>query len=267
MKLLIPLLFLLGLFALNISSLIAAETIPDYLESVSVKIKMPDGTGSGVIFTRKDSTGTNDVSFILTVGHLFEHKGDIFSLIFFSQIRTNPPVMDHALVLQPIYNKNGEMTTNENTCYARLIKYSESEKDDIAILQLETNVFNVTAKIDDVNKMPKIGYPLLSVSAPFGVIGTFSTGVYSTIGRDINGYSYDQTTCVVYPGSSGGGYFTTNGLLVGLVDIMQAPQINYMVPLRRIIEWTRKQGVEWAIDPSIPMPTKEELKALPIMPH
>ncbi len=37
-----------------------------------------------------------------------------------------------------------------------------------------------------------------------------------------------------------------------------------IVPIRRMREWAEQADVLWAIDPSVPMPSEEELDKLPV---
>lgn len=248
-------------------------TIPEYLQSISVKLRTLSGNGSGIVFIRKDSTGKNNVSFVWTVAHLFEDESvlDITNLISTNVPSTNNVfntspklankiVIPMALLLQPVI-VNGELVgTNVST--VRLIKYSPSDKDDIALTMIETNDFITnTAKFDLSNRIPRLGDKVYNLSYPYGDM-SFSEGNMSYVGIKMEGYVYDQTSCVVYPGSSGGGYYTTNGLCIGVVDMMAAPEINYMIPIRRIEKWAKENGVEWALDPSLPIPSHSELEKL-----
>ena len=36
------------------------------------------------------------------------------------------------------------------------------------------------------------------------------------------------------------------------------------IPIRRIKEWCKKEGLEWAIDPSKTLPSQEELENMPL---
>ena len=39
---------------------------------------------------------------------------------------------------------------------------------------------------------------------------------------------------------------------------------NLIVPMRRWLKWARANGVDWAIDPAVKMPTAKQLADLPI---
>ena len=255
-------LLMLGI-CLSYSSETNSPTIPEYLQSISVKIDIPEGTGSGVVFTRTDATGTNKISFIWTAGHLFHQKNNMFDIFFLGLISTNEAVIDHAEISQLI-SVDGMAAPAGSNILARLIKCSKTN--DLALLQLEKPFFNTNTAIFDLSsRIPRTGERVFSVSAPMGSDGTFSEGVYSFIGKKKWGKVFDQTTCVVYPGSSGGGFFLTNGICIGLAIAYQAPTINYIIPMRRIQEWAKYENLEWALDPTLPIPTEKEIKAITIV--
>lgn len=270
MKALIRFVVLLILIVLN-DIIVTAETfqnIPGFLQTISVKVKTSDGkggewNGSGVAITRKDSTGTNDVTFIWTAAHLFHHNNNIISIIFFGQSGTNDPIIDHAMLEQPIV-KNGEVIGKTNIL-AKLIKYSDSVSGhDLAVLKVDGKFFNTnTVTFASDKELPRVGDPLYSVTSPYGEINSFSTGVYSFIGR-MDDYIFDQTTCVIYPGSSGGGIFSPDGKCLGLTTVMRAPSLNYSIPIRRMRKWAKQEHIEWTIDPNFPMPSVDELRKIQI---
>jgi S1-C subfamily serine protease len=238
------------------------RNVPEYAQSISVKISTPESHGSGVVFTRKDSTGTNLISFVWTAGHLFTPRSESVGIFFLGMTGTNAPIIDHAEIIQNVV-VNGESQPAGSNILARIIKISAEHKNDIALLQLEKPFFNTNTVVFDLStNIPIVGERLYNVSAPFGIDGTVSEGIFSFIGRKKEGYLYDQTSCVVYPGSSGGGYFLTNGVCVGLANIMRAPSINFMVPVRRLREWAKTENIEWALDPSLPIPTDAEIRAI-----
>lgn len=260
---LLSVLFLLGL---TNNAKPAESDVIEHLENISVKIKVNDGSGSGTIFTRKDSTGTNDITFIWTCAHLFSHVEDVFSMMFFGQFTTNTPIIDHAIIIQNLFNKDGAVCGSTNRL-AKVIKYSDGETgQDLALLQLDGRFFNKDTVIFNLTGKPaRIGTPLLTVASPRGKTQSFSRGDISMVGgSSLKGNVLDQTTCVVYPGSSGSGIFTTDGKYVGMVTIMEEPNINFMIPIRRIQEWAKKEHIEWAIDPGVSMPTEKELKSIKI---
>src|ERR1700678_3099976 len=69
-------------------------TVPEYLETISVKIENEFGRGSGVLFVRKDSTGTNMVTFVWSVAHLFSNDStNPFPLLIPTITNSDSPVI------------------------------------------------------------------------------------------------------------------------------------------------------------------------------
>jgi hypothetical protein len=77
-------------------------------------------------------------------------------------------------------------------------------------------------------------------------------------------YVFDQTTCAAFPGSSGGGVYLADGRYYGMIVRGAGETFNLIVPLRRLAAWADKVGVKFAIDPSVPVPSAEELRKLPV---
>jgi hypothetical protein len=83
-------------------------------------------------------------------------------------------------------------------------------------------------------------------------------------GRLINKVVFDQTTVTAFPGSSGGGVYTKDGRLVGLVLRGAGETFNLIAPVRRIHDWSKRASIEWAVDDEVKMPSEDELKKLPV---
>jgi hypothetical protein len=259
----------IGLF-LIIASLLAGSnsvsqqlSLPEILQSISVTVDTPVGYGAGVAFTRKDATLTNDVTFIWTAAHIVRHND---MLQIFTQEETPPrsvPITFSSLkIVQPIV-KNG-VTIEETNKTAKIIKISAADEgEDLALLMLNGKFFNTnTVRFDISGKIPVLGTPVYHIGSPSEKDLSFSTGVIAFVGRVLGGRLYDQTTCTVFPGSSGGGVFnTTNGLCIGLVLRMSAPGINHMIPIRVMQKWAKDEGVEWALNPNLPMPNDKYMFA------
>lgn len=254
-------------------SLAAADSrnIPEYLSSISVTINTPVSVGSGVAFTRKDANG-NDVTFIWTVGHIPHHEDDgdlnsILNIIKSGLTNIAPKFTDYTnLIISQDVNIDGKYayTTNLDAITIKISPVDTGE--DLAVLRVNGKFFNTnTVTFDLSGRIPKLGEPLYDVSSAYGEDRCFSAGNIAAIGRSNDGKYYDQTTLVVFPGSSGGGAYTTDGKCIGLNDVMRAPCANYIVPIRRMQEWAKREGILWALDPSVPMPSDEKLKSIPLL--
>jgi hypothetical protein len=134
---------------------------------------------------------------------------------------------------------------------------------------------NVCARFHkDPNYIPAIGVDLSHCGSLLGQFGanSYTTGVLSQTGRTLamkgaNVKVFDQVTAVAFPGSSGGGMFLKDsGEYIGMLTqgVMKLQGFNFIVPLRRIHAWAKEAKIEWAIDPSVPMPTLKEIEAIPV---
>ena len=261
MKKLLGSLLVLGmLFSTSVRA--AQESLPEYLQAISVKVVVGDGTGSGIAFTRKDAEGKS-VTFIWTAAHIFSHHdNDFFSLL----VSTNHPgVPTHFGDIQQVITKDGAVV-GKKTKSAKLLKFSDDESgEDLAILKVVGDFFNTNSAVFDLSgNLPHVDQDLYSVGAPYGLSQSVSRGNYSFIGRNLDGIIFDQTTCVIFPGSSGGGIFSKDGKYEGMSNVMRASNMNFIAPIRRIRRWAEREHVEWALDPNCPMPSEKELKKLSI---
>ena len=101
---------------------------------------------------------------------------------------------------------------------------------------------------------------------------SYTTGVLSQTGRTLpmkgaNVKVFDQVTAVAFPGSSGGGMFLKdNGEYIGMLTqgVMKLQGFNFIVPVRRIHAWAKDAKIEWAINPTMPMPSLKEIDAIPV---
>jgi hypothetical protein len=260
---------ILLLVLLNVNGLRAANSTsvpdPDFLSSISVTVITPGGSGSGVAFTRTNELG-EEITFVWTAGHVCQHResGPVFSFNDSLPVRRQERIVyyTNVFVMQDV-TINGEYAYTTNLS-ATVIKCSPNETgNDLAILRVNGKFFNQnTTRFDLSGRIPKLGESLYGLSSPYGEYGMFTKGMYSFIGRNIDGTLYDQTTLIIYPGSSGSAVFGEDGKCVGLVLMMRAPQLGYIVPVRRMQKWAKDEHVEWALDPKLPMPTAKELKEL-----
>jgi hypothetical protein len=266
------LILLLSFLMLTINVVTASSlSVPEYLQSICVRVdvKIPYGhsRGSGIAFTRKDWTKTNDITFVWTAAHLFYHEDEeVLPIPFFFGLNgTNTPIIDHAKIYQDVINKDGEIygTTNILAKLIVLSRSIENGGNDLALLQLEKPFFNTNTAVFDLSfDIPKLGSSVCSISCPYTEWGIYSLGIISFVNRKVDGLVFDNTTCNIYPGSSGGGIFTTDGKYIGMPTRMRAPQLISIIPVRRIHSWAKNHKVEWAMNPLLPIPNKDELNTL-----
>ncbi len=261
-------------FGLTTSSFTAEkkQTTADHLQNVSVTIRSEGdfsiGEGSGVIFTRKDAKG-NQVNFVWTAAHVIDNLRKTRKTVINGMPKTLVEFKDPMVVKE--IRQNGR-TVGRLQMDAEVLKYSDADDGhDLALLRVRKLNFvtdTVTFYLD--KKIPPLGEDLLHVGSLLGQMGanSMTDGIYSQHGRlikSLNKHVFDQTTCTAFPGSSGGGvYLKSDARYVGMLVRGAGEGFNLIVPVRRMIDYCEKHKIMWALDRSIPMPSEDDLKKLPI---
>ena len=265
-------------FALTFSALSAekgakeAPSTADHLQNVSVTIRSEGqfsvGEGSGVIFTRKDKDG-NLVNLVWTAGHVVDNLRSTRSVLVDGKSKTLVEFKDPVVVKE--IRQNGR-TVGRLQMDAELLKYSDAKNGhDLALLRVRKFNFvedTVTFYLD--KKIPELGTDLIHVGSLLGQMGanSMTDGIYSQHGRilkTLNKYIFDQTTVTAFPGSSGGGvYLKSDARYIGMLVRGAGEGFNLIVPVRRMQGYCEKHKMMWALDKSVPMPTNDELKRMPV---
>jgi hypothetical protein len=236
------------------------KKIPQYLQDISVTVATPRGTGSGVYKVTKDGQ-----VWVWTCGHVVEG------------LRSERAAVDKKLVVDFADAKivkfitEGGRNVGETSFDAEVIRYSDAETGhDLALLRLRTTKFKPAASVNFYleKEIPEISTELYHCGSLLGKFGSNSltTGIMSQHGRLLfNDKVFDQTTCTAFPGSSGGPVvLKDDGRYVGMLVRGAGEGFNLIVPVRRMHEWAKKQGVEFTLDTDLPIPTDDELRKLPI---
>lgn len=98
-----------------------------------------------------------------------------------------------------------------------------SPHDDIAVLRVEEGGLPTATWVADSSKV-KVGADVIAIGNPLGILGgTVTKGIISATARDvqvdgIGTMTLMQTDAAINSGNSGGGLFSTDGLLVGIVN-------------------------------------------------
>ena len=237
-----------------------------YLQDISVTIRSSLGEGSGVIFTRKDSNGVIN-NFVWTAGHVVEDLRSLRKVISPDGAERTIVEFRDAKIIKMLVEDG--RTVGSLQLDAEVVRYTDANTgEDLALLRVRKQNFidNTTVRFYTDKAIPALGTDLYHVGSLLGEEGanSMTSGIYSQQGRLINKTIFDQTTVIAFPGSSGGGVFLKDGRYVGMLVRGAGEAFNLIVPIRRIIAWSKSAKVEWAIDSSIPMPSVEELKKLPI---
>ena len=258
-----------------VTSSFAAEkklSTADHLQNVSVTIRSEgeysNGEGSGVIFSRKDKDG-NLVNLVWTAAHVIDNLRSTRKVVVNGAPKTLVEFKDPMVVKE--IRQNGR-TVGRLQMDAEVLKYSDADDGhDLALLKVRKFNFvtdTVTFYLD--NEIPKLGTDLLHVGSLLGQMGanSMTDGIYSQHGRlikSLNKHVFDQTTCTAFPGSSGGGvYLKSDARYVGMLVRGAGEGFNLIVPVRRLQDYCEKHKIMWALDPKAPMPSDDDLKAMPI---
>jgi S1-C subfamily serine protease len=215
------------------------------LQTVSVRVDVGGGHGSGVLVTRQIGDVTR--TYVWTAGHVAE------------VLRKEDGTFREATIYQEV-RENGRFKAKVETL-AKVISYSDPENgDDLALLEIEKDNFaplSVSATFDLTDNILPIGTRLVHVGSTLGLYNSVSLGIVSQTDRDLLkiGKMFDQTSVAAYPGSSGGGVYTTDEKCIGLLVRGAGAGLNFVVPTRRMLPWAKRMQVEWAMNPAVKVPT------------
>lgn len=238
------------------------EELGEHLQDTSVTLRAGFAEGSGTICRVVDGR-----AYILTAGHVIEGLRSTREIID-SKTGTRRIVVefnDASIILQ--YRDDEGRTVGDVRWFARVVKYSDADNgEDLALLELRRkDAFKKSSSFYLEKKLPPVGTTLYHMGSLLGQFGSNSMtrGIMSQHGRVYQGKVYDQTTVAAFPGSSGGGVYDGKGKYVGMVVRGAGETFNLIVPIRRLKAWTERNGIQWALDHSLPVPSEEELKKLP----
>jgi len=213
------------------------------LQDVSVRVdvvaNMGEAHGSGVLVTRQVGDVTR--SYVWTAGHVTLHL-------------LNPDGTFRTATIHQERRVRGKYVCDIDT-EVKVIAYSPPEEEDLALLEvLRDNFQPITVSATFDENLQGVGTELVHVGSTLGIYNSVSLGIVSQTDRDIEGKRYEQTSCMGYPGSSGGGVYKTNGVCIGLLTRGAGPGLNFIVPARRMASWAKKVHIEWAMNPGIKVP-------------
>ena len=136
-----------------------------------------------------------------------------------------------------------EVTLSDQSHYkARLL--SRDEANDVALLQIEPrNKKLPTLHLGDSDGL-QVGQKVLAIGNPFGLEGTLTTGIVSSLGRTIRGENdrtlegLIQTDAAINPGNSGGPLLDSAGNVVAINTAIIGPSggnvgIGFAMPINR----------------------------------
>jgi len=252
-----------------------AEDISSYLQNISVTVTTKGGAGSGVIFTREihDGNKTKKVNFVWTAAHVLEGLRNVRTFIDSDGHVKKTVEFNDAEIRKKIVE--GGRTIGQLVLDARVIKYSDAKTgEDLALLMIRKSDFvqdTLNFHFDkDCVGLP-LGTQLFHVGSLLGEDGSNSmtTGIMSQVGRTLSLSGgpktlFDQTTVTAFPGSSGGGVFTTDGLYIGMLVRGAGETFNLIVPVRRMRKWAEKEKIVWAMDSNEKAPSMDEIESMTV---
>jgi S1-C subfamily serine protease len=250
----------------------SAQGIVGELQGYSVTVKADGAQGSGTIITRK--IGDRQVNFVWTAGHVVDGLRRTREYVD-PKTGSKKTVIEFAdAAITQEYRQDGRRVGEANID-AKVLKYSDADTgEDLALLQVRKYDFltGAGAKFYLDKEIPPLGTELYHVGSLLGQDGhnSLTSGIISQHGRVFNlsgsnGVIFDQTTATAFPGSSGGGMFLkADGRYVGMLVRGAGEGFNFMVPIRRIQDWAKRVGVEWALDPNVKAPDEETLAKMTV---
>jgi S1-C subfamily serine protease len=135
-----------------------------------------------------------------------------------------------------------EVTLSDQSRYkAQLL--SRDEANDLALLQIMPRNKLPSLHLGDSDAL-QVGQKVLAIGNPFGLEGTLTTGIVSSLGRSIRGENERtlegliQTDAAINPGNSGGPLLDSAGNVVGINTAILGPNggnigIGFAMPINR----------------------------------
>ena len=206
---------------------------PDYkhLQEISVKVDNGMGCGTGVLFTREIESNHMQRVFIWTAAHVVDNL-------------ENDDGSYREATIRMEWRVRGKFI--QEICYqAKIIALGDQYNGyDLALLEITEDCSAFLSAEFASSEIQPVGTELIHVGCCHAMEDSVSRGIISQTDRDLfdDGRMFDQTSCPVYPGSSGGGVYTLDGKCVGFVT-NGLPGLNFFVPMRRVRAWAKEEGI------------------------
>src|SRR5271166_424406 len=134
-----------------------------------------------------------------------------------------------------------EVTLPDQSRYKATL-LSRDEANDVALLQIQPRGKLPTLHLGDSDGL-QVGQKVLAIGNPFGLEGTLTVGIVSSLGRSIRGENERtlegliQTDAAINPGNSGGPLLDSAGNVVGINTAILGPNgnigIGFAMPINR----------------------------------
>jgi len=230
--------------------------LAEKLSRVSVTVIAGNHTGTGIILTRHTKDGKK-LHLVLTAAHVVEECR-------ITVTRAKIPQIEFKTAMVRVEDRYDGRVVRCADYPAEIIQYSNAETGrDLAVLKILDPNFPDANTEFYADGIPAPGTDIYHYGSMFGLSGSFTSGVVSQVGRNLEGQLFDQVNIAAYPGSSGGGIFVEDGRCVGLVLLLRAPAVVFIVPAREIEIWSLKAGCRWLTNPSVKVDT-DKLSKWPV---
>jgi S1-C subfamily serine protease len=245
--------------------------VPDLLQRNCVTVAAGYSSGSGTIVVRE--VDGKDRAFVWTAHHVIDGLRKVKTVLVDGSDK-KVIVYDDASIVTEIQVDGRTVGDTRLNCKVLIC----SPRYDLAVLEVRAPA-SVLGNADGIafdlsGDLVPVGTELYHCGSPSGQeLGhnSLTDGIVSANGRmfDYTGpdLPYTQTSCSALPGSSGGIVaLKESGLYAGMLTlgIRNTDTFNYIVPVRRIVEWANEEGIGYLVDPSVEALTEDDLLDLPV---
>jgi uncharacterized protein YjdB len=125
-----------------------------------------------------------------------------------------------------------QVKTKDNETFNVNTILGYEEELDIAILKIDSKNQSLVISQED----PVAGEDIYTLGSPFGLTGTISSGIITTISRIFENVDYIQIDAPISPGNSGGPLVNTYGEVVGIntMYIMDGQNLNFAINIKEL---------------------------------
>ena len=183
--------------------------ISSITENITVKAEWKLQTLSATEIFKCINPGTVEINTYRLNGYAWA-TGSGFFISEDGQVVTNYHVIENAREIV--------VKTSEEKEYSITHVIAYDKEKDIAILQADIGS-DVVSYLDISEELPQTGDAVYALGSSLGLTGTFSSGIVSTVNRELSdapGVKYIQTTAPISSGNSGGPLVNEAGLVVGI---------------------------------------------------
>ena len=134
-----------------------------------------------------------------------------------------------------------QVTLSDRSKYKATIVYRDP-RNDLALIKITPKGAVKHLLLGDSERL-QVGQKVLAIGNPFGLDGTLTTGIISSLGRDIRDETNNileglvQTDAAINPGNSGGPLLDSNGNVIGINTAILGPGgnigIGFAMPINR----------------------------------